>query len=121
MKIFVICPVRNIADEEKNAIEVIVKNLEKNGEEVYWPPRDTNQYDSIGLRICCDNRKAIEEADCVYVWWNEKSQGSLFDLGMAFALKKPVYVINITSVKITENKSFNNVLRALHYRQTGRV
>jgi len=62
MKIFLICPVRGITEEEKNVIEQYVLNLEEAGHTVHWPPRDTDQNDSVGLRICQDNRKALEEA-----------------------------------------------------------
>lgn len=110
MKIFLICPVRGVTDEEKIIIERYVLNMEKYGHSVYWPWRDTDQDDSIGLRICQDNRRAIEEADEVHVWWNEKSQGSIFDLGMAFALRKKIFLVNFCFVLSTPHKSFNNVL-----------
>lgn len=115
MNVFIICPVRNITDKEKDALMRFVEELENQGNKVHWPPRDTNQNDPTGLRICKDNRDAIEKADYVYVWWNEESQGSLFDIGMAFALKKRVCLINSHLVIKTVNKSFNNVLLALHH------
>lgn len=114
MKIFLICPVRGITEEEKVVIEKYVLDLEKTGHTVHWPPRDTNQNDSIGLRICQDNRQAIEESDEIHIWWNEKSQGSLFDFGMAFALGKKIVLINPESVQKTPAKSFNNVLLELN-------
>lgn len=110
MKIFLICPVRGIADEEKIATEQYVLDLEKAGHKVHWPPRDTNQDDPIGLLICQDNRQAIQNAEEVHIWWNDKSQGSLFDLGMAFALRKKIILVNSASVQKTPQKSFSNVL-----------
>ena len=110
MQIFLICPVRGITDEEKNAIVRYVLNLVRSGHMVHWPPRDTDQNDSVGLRICQDNRQAIEEAEEIHVWWNEKSQGSLFDFGMAFALRKKIVLVNFDSVRQTPRKSFNSVL-----------
>lgn len=112
MKIFLICPVRGITDEEKNAtiIARYVLNLVRSGHMVHWPLRDTDQDDLVGLRICQDNRHAIEDADEIHVWWNGKSQGSLFDLGMAFALRKKIVLVNSDSVRPTPRKSFNNVL-----------
>lgn len=88
MKIFLICPVRGVTDEEKVATEKYVLDLETAGNKVHWPPRNTDQDDPVGLRICQDNRQAIEDADEVHIWWNDKSQGSLFDFGIAFALKR---------------------------------
>ncbi len=113
-KIFLICPVRNIEQVEKTQIETYVSKLEDEGKKVYWPLRDTNQDDSVGLRICQDNRKAIIESDEVHVWWNPSSQGSLFDLGMTFGTDKKVVLANPESVKTTPHKSFNNVLLALN-------
>jgi nucleoside 2-deoxyribosyltransferase len=111
-KVFVICPVRNVTQEEKQAIENWVEDLESNGYQVHWPQRDTKQDgDPIGIRICGDNRQAIENADEVHVFWNPQSTGSLFDLGMTFALRKPVKIIN--TIEQTPSKSFNNVVKAL--------
>lgn len=110
MKIFLICPVREMTDDERSVIEGYVERMEKAGHSVHWPPRNTDQNDPIGLRICEDNRKAIEEADEVHVWWNGKSQGSFFDLGMAFALRKKFFLVNFGFVLSTPHKSFNNVL-----------
>ena len=114
MKIFLICPVRGITEEEKNVIEQYVLNLEEAGHTVHWPPRDTDQNDSVGLRICQDNRKALEEAEEIHIWYNETSRGSLFDLGMAFALRKKVVLINRKRARRTPHKSFINVLLAIN-------
>lgn len=110
MKIFLICPVREVTDEEKVATEKYVIDLETAGNKVHWPPRNTDQDDPVGLRICQDNRQAIEDADEVHIWWNDKSQGSFFDFGMAFALKKKIVLVNSNSVEHTPQKSFSNVL-----------
>lgn len=45
----------------------------------------------------------------VFVIWDGKSQGCLFDLGMAFAMHKPVGVIALPGP--TEEKSFQNMIR----------
>jgi nucleoside 2-deoxyribosyltransferase len=104
---FLICPVRGVAPEESRRY---VERLEADGWTVYWPHRDTDQADEIGLRICEDNRSAIEKADCVHLIWDGKSQGCLFDLGMAFAMRKPV--IPLTLPEPTDGKSFQNMVRA---------
>lgn len=111
-KVFVICPVRDVTPEEKQAIQNYVEALEANNYQVHWPQRDTKQDgDPIGIRICSDNRAAIESADEVHVYWNGNSTGSFFDLGMTFALRKPVVIIN--QFEQTPHKSFGNVLKAL--------
>ncbi len=112
MRIFLICPVRNVTSEETEAINRYVTGLEERcRHRVYWPARDTDQSDPIGLQICKVNRNAIIAADEVHVWWNPASTGSLFDLGIAFALGKDIVLAN--EVTPTEGKSFNNFLLAV--------
>ena len=105
-KTFLICPVRGHKPEET---ALIVEKLEEEYE-VHWPPRDTNQNDKTGLNICFDNRRAIRNADIVHVVWDGKSQGCLFDLGMAFDMQKPIRCISLPSE--SEGKSFQNMIRA---------
>jgi len=107
MKAFLICPVRGHAASETAEI---VRRLESDGWEVHWPHRDTNQDDSIGLQICSDNRDAILSAHRVFVVWDGESTGCLFDLGMAFALQKPITVLECPMP--TSGKSFQNMMRA---------
>jgi hypothetical protein len=104
---FLICPVRG-HDPAKFA--ETVARLEAAGFDVHWPPRDTDQDDPVGLRICRDNRAAIAAADIVHVIWDGKSQGGLFDLGMAFALGKPIAAVDVPAE--SEGKSFQNMMRA---------
>ena len=111
--IFIICPVRNASEEDKGALLRYVESKERQGCRVHYPARDTDQNDPVGIEICTQNRNAIADADEVHVLWDPKSPGSLFDLGMAFALEKPVVVINIADVEETPSKSFSNVLRRL--------
>lgn len=111
MKVFIICPVRSLNDKEKSFIEQYIQTLEEQGNEVHYPPRNTNQDDYIGYNICLQNCLAILEADEVHVYFNKDSKGTLFDLGMAFMACKIVKLIN--KLEPTEHKSFENVLIAL--------
>lgn len=106
-KTFLICPVRGHTPEETQAI---VEQIERGGIAVHWPPRDTDQNDPTGYRICQQNRYAIEAADFISIVWDGKSQGCLFDMGMAFAFGNiPVRVIQLPEP--TEGKSFQNMIR----------
>jgi len=107
MKTFLICPVRGHAADK---FADIVSGLEAAGWDVHWPPRDTDQDDDTGLRICTDNLSAIRASDAVHVVWDGDSQGCLFDLGAAFALGKRVIPISLPNP--TEGKSFQNMIRA---------
>ncbi len=104
---FLICPVRG---KDPATFAAAVERIEAAGFDVHWPPRDTDQVDPTGLRICRDNRAAIERADVVHVIWDGQSQGCLFDLGIAFALGKPIRVIEIPEP--SDGKSFQNMMRA---------
>ena len=108
-KIFLICPTRGHDPAETLSQ---VEKLEQRGNTVHWPPRDTSQIDLTGLQICKDNLRAIQEADCIYFTWDGISQGCLFDLGMAFALGKPIIYLSMPMP--TKDKSFQNMVRAYH-------
>jgi hypothetical protein len=109
--VFLICPVRNVSSSELNHIADYVAKLEAAGQTVYWPNRDTVQTgDPVGNRICGDNREAICNCREVHIWYSGSSQGSLFDLGMAFAYAKPLVLVNRGNVPATECKSFNNLM-----------
>jgi len=112
LKVFIICSVRDQTKKEKSEIEGYIQALENIKIEVHYPPRDTNQKDPIGLNICRENLEAISSSDEIHIFWNSKSRGSLFDLGMAFALKKKIRLIK--RIESTEGKSFNNVLIKLN-------
>ncbi len=105
---FIICPVRGVTAEQRTDIERYVLMMEGRGHEVHWPERDTNQDDPIGNRICEDNLAAIQAADEVHVYWTTTSTGTLFDLGMAWALRKPIVLIN--PPEAMPQKSFENLL-----------
>ena len=115
MKIFLISPVRTgVSDKEKAAIAAYVAfHEDAAGHEVYWPIRDTDQNDPVGDRICRDNLAAIVAADEVHVWYKAGSEGSVFDLGIAFALGKTIRLANPDDVTPTQHKSFPNVLLKL--------
>jgi nucleoside 2-deoxyribosyltransferase len=110
MKVFLICPVRNATEAQIDKIKSYIYGLEAHGTDVHYPARDTDQNDPVGYRICCDNRQAIEKCDEVHIFWDAQSKGSLFDLGMAFALKKKIVIANMDEIEPTPNKSFTNMI-----------
>lgn len=127
IKIYIICPVRRLTEEEKRRIDKYVRRLEEQGYEVRLPYRDTNQDDAIGLRIVEDHEKDIIWADEIHVFWNNKySEGRLFDFGQArmachFMPEKKIVLVNVKDIDITRDekgnvqKSYTNVLFATHF------
>lgn len=93
MNIFIICTVRGATDEYKEMLETHVEELEKSGHNVHLPHRDTNQ-DAKGFDICKQNSEAIMRADVVHIFYSSASQGTHFDLGVAFAFNKDISVVN---------------------------
>ena len=121
--VFLICTVREADEKDRNFIDNYVSNLEGQGKRVYYPAADTNQIDeSGGYRICSDNLKAIMDSQEVHVYWTQKSQGTKFDLGIAFmehrTKNKKVRLANRSDVenivkeqrKNGQKKSFEMVL-----------
>jgi len=92
MKIFIICSVRGATEEYKNKLEDYVKSLEHYGFDVHLPHIDTDQSNS-GLQICEDNLSAIRRSDQIHIFYSSKSQGTHFDMGMAFALDKEIHIV----------------------------
>lgn len=106
---FLICPVRGADTSDSDEIVKQLESGEFDGQkwDIHYPPRDTDQEDDTGFRICEDNRKAIDDAERVFFVWDGKSQGSLFDLGMAFVLDMPLTCISLPVQ--TEGKSFQKM------------
>lgn len=90
MKAYFICPVRNATQDQIDECDKIVKKLESDGVSVHYPPRDVNQNCLTGVSIVKQHRTAMIDCDVVYVYWDSKSSGSHFDLGMAMALGKDI-------------------------------
>jgi hypothetical protein len=111
MKIFIIQPVRNISEEMKQELVAYVTELESEGHEVYLPMKDTDQNDPIGYKICDANKLAIKSCDEVHIAWDGKSQGCLFDLGIAFAFNKRIKTIKNFLPEITGEKSFQKFIK----------
>ena len=109
MKIYILCTVRNATQEYRERLEKYVKGLEDYGHKVHLPHRDTDQ-NGTSIEICDQNKKAIEWSDEVHIFFNSESQGSFFDLGMAFMLTK--------TIKVIETESFDYVDENGNYKKS---
>jgi nucleoside 2-deoxyribosyltransferase len=110
MNIFIICPVRNATQKQIEELKSYKKKLILEGHTPFYPAED-NPYeltDEIGIDICVTNREAMIESDEVHIFYDPTSSGSLWDLGMAFALKKTLKIVN--TIEHTPDKSFSNVI-----------
>lgn len=110
MRIYIICPVRKITDEWKEGLLSYTHSLERQGHKVHLPFRDTEQNDKRGFNICQDHAMKMFDADRVDVAYDGKSEGWLFDLGMAFILNKPIQPITGYFPNLTKGKSYGNMV-----------
>lgn len=109
MKIHLICPVRNVTEEQQNEIDAYVAQLEKEGHTVHNPKYAVNQDDETGYNICDGHYYSMQMSDRVDVFWDSNSKGSHFDLGMAFALGMPIKVVKLYQPD-SEGKSYVKVM-----------
>ncbi len=77
--------------------------LVSQGHTVLIPAFDDFSGDELGL--CLYNKRLMLEADEVHIIWDNRSIGTIFDFGMAFALNKPIKIIYI------EPKTIEGVMR----------
>lgn len=116
---FVICTVRNATEEYKKELEEFVAKKEAEGWIMHLPHRDTNQ-NATGLEICIENFNAISTADKVFIFYNPDSQGTHFDMGVAFAIAQlvkigemegpPLNIEIVQNIKYGEGKSYARML-----------
>ena len=112
MRVYVICPVRRISDNQRADVLAHVSMLEDKGHIVFVPFRDNvAETPENGLLVCRNNRAALEEAEAILVFWDPMSAGSIFDLGMAFALRKSIMLG--WEIQRNGDESFENLLLAL--------
>ena len=82
-------------------------------EPCYIPGRDTDQTE-FGDEVLRQNLEAMKKCDdVVYVLWDGKSMGSMFDMGMAYALGKTVLPITLeNNTEKAWNKFYQDKLDA---------
>lgn len=115
MRIHLICPVRNITEEQQREIDEYAIKLENEGHTVHNPKYAVNQDDPTGWNICMGHLESMETSDRVDIFWDISSKGSHFDLGMAFALRIPVKLVKLMQDD-PEGKSYAKVIQEMEKR-----
>jgi hypothetical protein len=111
MKIYIICPVKNIQPHQKDFIIRYMMDIANKGHKIHsW--LDVDQDDSTGYNITMGHLKGMESCDEVHIFWDKNSYGSHVDLGMAIALKKPIKLILQYQDDI-ESKSYLKVIKEI--------
>lgn len=95
-----ICPVRVRTPEQDEYLQDYVRRLEScdggEGVECYFPGRDTAIAEESAnvTAITALNQHHMDIASEVHVFYDPTSSGSVFDLGMAWAMGKPIRLVN---------------------------
>ena len=115
MRIHLICPVRNVSEEQQKEIDEYVYNLESEGHKVHNPKYAVDQDDPTGWNICEEHYNSMMRSDRIDIFWDVNSKGSHFDLGMAFALAIPIKIVKLYQPD-TEGKSYVKVMKEMEKR-----
>lgn len=108
-KIFLICPVREADNNQKLWIENYVKEKEDEGYIVHAPHMHTRQIDLFGgYAICRQNAENLSSSSEVNIYYDKNSFGSVFDLGVAYSLHKPLVVLN--DINLDDNDIIDNII-----------
>ena len=75
--------------------------MTKEGYEVFLPAIDDSLFKST-LEILEVNKRKMETADEVHMFYDGKSNGTIFDFGMAFAMGKPLFIIYMNDKSIVD-------------------
>lgn len=116
MNIYMICAVRNAAEIRVSELREYAEQFRVLGHNVHFPPDDAPQDDPTGEAICATHLAAMRGADEVHVFWDVKSSGSHFDLGMAYALGVRIVPVSCEQPDGPE-KSYWKVMCALDSRK----
>lgn len=108
-KIFLICPVRDANNNQKQWIENYVKEKELDGYIVHAPHMHTRQIDLFGgYVICRQNAENLSTSSEVNIYYDKTSFGSVFDLGVAYQLHKPLVLLN--NVNLDNDDIIDNLI-----------
>jgi hypothetical protein len=112
MNIYIICAVRNATPERVAEIRAYARAKRAEGHHVHVPPDDAPQDDPTGEAICRTHLKAMQNADEVHVFWDVRSSGSHFDLGMAYAMGHTLVPVSC-EIPDGPEKSYWKVMQAI--------
>ncbi len=115
-KIFLICPVRNANNEQRKWIEDYVANRLDAGYIIHAPHLHTRQTDLFGgYAICKQNAEAVASSSEVVIYYDQSSTGSVFDLGVSYALNKPLVLLNKNEIVFDDNDFIDNIIKSWPY------
>ena len=121
-KTFVICPVRHAAEEQKAWIEGFVAMKREKGYIVHYPEKNTVQEDTLGgYNICLQNALAMATSESIDIYYDQSSTGSVFDLGVAYALHKKLNLLNGEEIIYRDDDFIDQLVRSWPYNEKEKV
>lgn len=121
-KIFLICPVRNATEEQKKWIEEFVVEKYNDGYTIHAPHLHTRQMDLFGgYAICMQNAEAVATSEEIDIYYDQSSTGSVFDLGVAYALHKPLRLLNNNEIVFDNNDFIDNIVESWPYNDMKKI
>lgn len=117
-KIFLICPVRNATPEQRKWIEDFVEEKFDSGYIIHAPHLHTRQMDLFGgYAICMQNAGAVASSEEIDIYYDQSSTGSVFDLGVAYALHKPLRLLNKEKIVFDDEDFIDGIIKTWPYNQ----
>ena len=117
-KIFLICPVRNATQEQRNWIEKFVVQKYNEGYLIHAPHLHTRQLDLFGgYAICKQNAEAVATSQEIDIYYDQSSAGSVFDLGVAYALHKPLIILNKNEIVFNNEDLIDSIIKEWPYNE----
>ena len=92
------------SSQYREKFEELAKTLRCEGYEVKIPAFDDHP-DFDEYDVCNYNREVVEWADIIYLIWDGRSVGVIFDFGMIFMARKPF------KIEYIEKKTVAGVMR----------
>ncbi len=115
-KIFLVCPVRNATEEQKKWIESFVREKNEEGYSIHAPHLHTVQTDLFGgYAICRQNAEAVASSQEIDIYYDQSSTGSVFDLGVAYALHKPLKLLNKEAIVFNDSDLIDSIIKTWPY------
>ncbi|WP_052947407.1 PfkB family carbohydrate kinase [Aneurinibacillus tyrosinisolvens] len=114
------------SDSELHWVEFICAQLEQEQFQVFSPSRDAgiiNEYTSMGERkeVFLRDISEIENCDIVVALTDNDDQGTLWEIGYAYALGKPVYCLQTSIIKGVNNMLSHSSVVVRNVKQLQRV
>lgn len=121
-KIFLICPVRNATDEQRKWIEDFAREKYEDGYTIHAPHLHTRQTDLFGgYAICKQNAEAVASSQEIDIYYDQSSTGSVFDLGVAYALHKPLRLLNKEDIIFNDSDLIDLIVKTWPFNEKNKV